>query len=121
MSFLGELGTQVLGAVIDYQTARFTQPQIQPVNYMAPTIQPASTFLSDGFMNLFEDAPVTGTTATEVIIDNATGQCIGVKKKKKRRRRRRLATTSDIKDIAALKSVLGGGKALDSWIATRGR
>lgn len=38
-----------------------------------------------------------------------------------RRRKRRLATRSDIADLAALKSVLGGGKALDSWIATRGR
>lgn len=39
-------------------------------------------------------------------------------KKKSRRRRNRLATASDIKDIASLKSVLGGGKALDTWIAT---
>jgi hypothetical protein len=36
-----------------------------------------------------------------------------------RRRRRRLATHSDIKDLAALKAVLGSGKAFDTWIATR--
>lgn len=36
----------------------------------------------------------------------------------KRRRRRSLATKGDIRDIGALKSVLGGGKALDTWIAT---
>lgn len=40
---------------------------------------------------------------------------------KSRRRKRRLASVSDIKDLAALKSVLGGGKAFESWIATRGR
>lgn len=40
---------------------------------------------------------------------------------KTRKRRRRLATTSDIRDLAALKSILGGGKAFDTWIATRGR
>lgn len=40
-------------------------------------------------------------------------------KTKSRRRRRRLATHSDIKDLAALKAVLGAGKAFDTWIATR--
>jgi hypothetical protein len=30
-----------------------------------------------------------------------------------------LATHSDIKDLAALKAVLGSGKAFDTWIATR--
>lgn len=40
-------------------------------------------------------------------------------RKKPKRRRRRLATHSDIKDLAALKSVLGSGKAFDTWIATR--
>ncbi len=37
---------------------------------------------------------------------------------KRRKRRKRLATASDIKDLSALKSVLGGGKGLDTWIAT---
>lgn len=40
-------------------------------------------------------------------------------KVKCRRKRRRLATHSDIKDLAALKAVLGSGKAFDTWIATR--
>lgn len=40
---------------------------------------------------------------------------------KSRKRRRRLASLSDIKDIAALKQVFGGGKAFETWIATRGR
>ena len=40
-------------------------------------------------------------------------------KTKCRRKRRRLATHSDIKDLAALKAVLGTGKAFDTWIATR--
>lgn len=43
---------------------------------------------------------------------------IGRKKRCPRRRRKRLATLSDIKDLAALKSVLGGGKAFETWIAT---
>lgn len=38
--------------------------------------------------------------------------------KKRRRRRRQLASRSDIRDLSALKGVLGNGKALQSWIAT---
>ncbi len=38
--------------------------------------------------------------------------------KKRRRRRKRLATPSDLKDLAALKGVLGGGEAFKVWIAT---
>lgn len=41
--------------------------------------------------------------------------------KKKRRRRRRLASVSDIKDLAALKAVLGNGEAFKTWIATHSR
>ncbi len=44
----------------------------------------------------------------------ATGQW----EKKRRRRRKRLATPSDLKDLAALKGVLGGGEAFKVWIAT---
>ena len=36
-----------------------------------------------------------------------------------KRRRRRLATLSDIKDLAALSAVLGKGKLLETWVATR--
>ncbi len=41
--------------------------------------------------------------------------------RKPRRRRRRLATVSDIKDLAALKAVLGAGEAFKTWIATHSR
>jgi len=60
------------------------------------------------------------TTETCVVVDNATGAVISTREVKHRRRRKRLATRSDIADLAALKSILGGGKALDAWIATRG-
>jgi len=68
------------------------------------------------------NACTPGTTEIrEVVIDKATGAVICIREKKTRRRRRRLATQSDISDLAALKNILGGGKAFDSWIATRGR
>lgn len=60
-----------------------------------------------------------GTTASEVIIDNATGRCLSVKVKKHRRRRRRLATKSDIADLAALKTILGP-KNLMNYVAVYG-
>jgi len=65
-------------------------------------------------------APGT-TEIREVVVDKLTGAVICIRKKRTRRRRKRLATQSDIADLASLKSILGGGKALDSWIATRGR
>lgn len=36
----------------------------------------------------------------------------------KRRRRKRLASKGDLADLAALKGILGGGKAFEVWIAT---
>lgn len=38
----------------------------------------------------------------------------------RRRRRKQLVTKGDIKGLAALKGVLGNGKAMESWIATHG-
>lgn len=38
--------------------------------------------------------------------------------KKRRRRHRNLATRGDIRDLSALKGVLGQGKLLETWIAT---
>lgn len=67
------------------------------------------------------NCPPGTTEIREVVIDKATGAVICIREKKTRRRRRRLATQSDISDLAALKNILGGGKAFDSWIATRGR
>lgn len=37
---------------------------------------------------------------------------------KRRRRHRNLATRGDIRDLSALKGVLGTGKLLETWIAT---
>lgn len=60
-------------------------------------------------------AAIGATEITEDLIAAATA----ASKVKCRRKRRRLATHSDIKDLAALKAVLGSGKAFDTWIATR--
>ncbi len=61
--------------------------------------------------------PKTRRYITTICPDGSTY----VREAKSRKRRRRLASVSDIKDLAALKNILGGGKAFDTWIATRGR
>lgn len=66
-------------------------------------------------------APCPGKAYQIITTVNPDGTTTSVTKQKTRRRKRRLATMSDIKDLAALKSILGGGKAFDTWIATRGR
>ena len=38
--------------------------------------------------------------------------------RQRRRRRKRVATERDVKDVAAIKGVLGSGKALELWLAT---
>lgn len=60
------------------------------------------------------------TDALDFFVDPGTGETVAVSKPKckRRRRRKRLATTSDIKDLAALKAVLGDGQNLKTWIAT---
>ncbi len=57
---------------------------------------------------------VSADCAPTMIYNSKTGKWT----RKRRRRRRQLATRSDIRDLSALKGVLGNGKALESWIAT---
>ena len=51
--------------------------------------------------------------------EEIAGLAKDLSKVKCKRRRRRLATLSDIKDLAALSAVLGKGKLLETWVATR--
>jgi len=62
---------------------------------------------------------VTPAATATIPAGHTTAGCPpGMMKKKVRRRRKRLATPSDLKDLAALKGVLGGGEAFKVWIAT---
>jgi len=113
-NLLGTLGSS-------YIQARYGGPR-QP-QVMAPTIraqgpqagvaaQPVDTLFEmgqEGYDYFFGN----GQAPKNVTIDPVTGRLC----KKQRRRRKRLATTSDIKDLAALKSVLSPAD-LKTWIAT---
>lgn len=58
--------------------------------------------------------PVAAACGPVMIYNSKTGKWT----KKRHRRRRQLATRSDIRDLSALKGVLGQGKLLEVWIAT---
>lgn len=112
---LGSMLAGVTQSVVDYQTQRFTTA---PVN--------DSPFIPNFIENVFEPTQqisIGGSTMScgtghpkRVLgyLDSNGNFC----KKKSRRRRARLATKSDIKDLASLKGILGGGKAFETWIAT---
>ncbi len=129
-NLLGTLGSQ-------YISARWGQPRppqvIQPTYQaqgpmagVAPTPVLAGPNLLDlgaqGLDYFFPDQPTTGVTPPvsngctppSYCVDGKTGK---VTIKQKRRRRRRLATSSDIRDLSSLKSVLSPAD-LKMWIAT---
>ena len=134
-----DLGSIVTTLGSQYIQARYGQPQVRPVMTAAPGLQvpvglgvdtygitPTPAFLPA----LPGAVAATGSLASKIggavaglglgLAADEIAAIAGVASKVKcRRRRRRLATHSDIKDLAALKAVLGSGKAFDTWIATR--
>lgn len=138
---LGNIITQLGSA---YITARYGQPPTMTPGF-DPSARPImATPVSDEFgVNLRRLPGVGGTARLPMALRGGAmstadkiGTAIGAlglglaadeiaeiataaSKVKCRRKRRRLATHSDIKDLAALKAVLGTGKAFDTWIATR--
>jgi len=64
-------------------------------------------------------AGILGGLGLGLAADDIVAVATSISKVKCKRRRRRLATHSDIKDLAALSAVLGKGKLLETWVATR--
>jgi len=98
----------------------FGIPVQQPIQAMPALAAPAAGALGylagEAYDYLTEPgAPVgKGCTPPSYCVDGKTGK---VTIKQKRRRRRRLATSSDIRDLSSLKSVLSPAD-LKMWIAT---
>ena len=65
---------------------------------------------------LTPSAPAASCGGASPVYKKVCGQYKWVQPK--RRRRKRLATQGDLKDLAALKGILGNGKAFEVWIAT---
>lgn len=99
-----------LGGLVQTAAEAWIQSELAPtpVSYAPPATIPADYQV--GPLNL---------DPFDLFTDPVTGQQTMVPRQKKcRRRRKRLATVSDIKDLAALKAVLGNGEAFKTWIAT---
>ena len=64
-------------------------------------------------------AGIIGSFGLGLAAEDIATLATSISKVKCKRRRRRLATHSDIKDLAALSAVLGKGKLLETWVATR--
>ena len=120
-NLLGNLGSQYISARWGGggQPTVFMPPAPTlpaPIQAQGPragiTTQPVDTLYEmgkEGYDYFFGNGPAPNN----MTIDPRTGRLC----KKQRRRRKRLATTSDIKDLAALKSVLSPAD-LKTWIAT---
>lgn len=112
-----------MGAVTDLLTSLGTT---YLDNRYGPTIQTGLPTYNQPQVNVgmglpFIDViPEPDACGTNMLWKPATKNCAGRWIKRSRRRRKRLATASDIRDLNSLKAVLGGGKALESWIATHG-
>lgn len=137
-----DLGSIIQNLGSQYIQARFGRVEPSVVPYFPPSQRPImATPVSDvygvqpaflgGLPALAGPAVRFGGSMADKIAGAVAGLGIGLSadeiaavagvasKVKCRRKRRRLATHSDIKDLAALKAVLGSGKAFDTWIATR--
>lgn len=102
-----DLGTVVATLGGQYIQSRYQQPpQQQPV-----FLDTITDFFTDG-------SAQTGAPAPGQKCGYVWNPDTGKWQKKSRRRRKRLATQSDLKDLAALKGVLGSGEAFKVWIAT---
>lgn len=102
-----DLGQLITDLGTTYIQSRYAQP---------PVTQPAFLPQVDvPFVDVIPQQP-TADCGGSLVYKKVCGEYRWVKQK--RRRRKRLASKGDLKDLAALKGILGQGKALDTWIAT---
>lgn len=83
--------------------------------------QPAPYFVGtgEGIMGGIPGFDVVGTEGKGNMVYDPNANCgQGKWIKKRRRRHRKLATKGDLQGLAALKGILGNGKAFEVWIAT---
>lgn len=119
---LGQIGG-VLGSVASispFVPSGFGQAGNFPtVTGGSPGFNEAVPVVTTGGVTMGDGCGTSGTEIREVVINKSTGAVICIRKKKTRKRRKRLATASDIKDLGALKTILGP-KALIAYISVKG-
>jgi len=117
-----------LGALIADLGSQYIQTKYAPTPFMPPAI-PAGPAIAGGVAAV-AGAMGVGLPFVDVIPGMPDGKACGGRPVykyhcgeykwvyPKRRRRKALATQSDLRGLAALKGVLGQGKAFEVWIAT---
>lgn len=111
-----DLGNIITSLGGQYINARYNSPvpQVQPVSGISP-------YIPDALEPYMFDSPVGGGGGCCDAVVPAPPRGYHYNRKgcltKNRRRRKRLATASDIKDLSALKAVIGPTQ-LKTWIAT---
>lgn len=115
---LGTLATDLLRQAGTAYIQRELGPQ--PVAYAPPAVTTGAGMLTNAVDIPFVDVipqPPDHSCGGSPVYKKVCGQYKWVTPK--RRRRKRLATQGDLKDLAALRGILGQGKAFETWIATR--
>jgi len=114
-NLIGNLGSAYLGAKYG------GGPSLQPVSLPGAAVgysdfpRDVTPALGLPFADIVRDAPGDGRG---YLWDPNANCGQGKWIKKRRRRHRNLATRGDIRDLSALKGVIGQGKLLEAWIAT---
>ena len=106
-----------LGNIITTLGGQYINARYQPTPQFPQPVASVSPFIPDVIEPyIFDEATIAGAAcvppAPKGYHYNRKG-CLS----KNRRRRKRLATASDIKDLSALKAVIGPAQ-LKTWIAT---
>ncbi len=104
-----------LGALITDLGTQYIQTKYAQTGPSPAVYQPAALDFDLPFVDVIPDMP-TNECGGSMVYKKVCGQYKWVKQS--RRRRKRLASRGDLRDLAALKGVLGQGKAFETWIAT---
>lgn len=107
-----DLGSILVGLGGQYINARWGQNQYGPSTGVGAPYMPGGVFnLGVPGVDVIPE-PSANCSTKGLVYDPEKGKWI----KRRRRRRRRLVTPTDIKDIAALKAIIGNGQALQSAV-----
>ena len=110
-----DLGSILTDLGSTYINARYGGPSVTYAQAPTPTPTIPADF-NIPFVDVIPEMP-TDNCGGSWVYKKHCGQWKWVRQKRKRQKA--LATKSDIRDLAALKEVLGNGKAFNTWIATR--
>lgn len=104
-------------------TIQYPQAAAVARTAMLPAVIEAAPLVARGAMSLLGNAgKIAGIAAALGLGEEVVSSVLELDKRTRRRRRRRLLTSSDVKDITVMASILGkGSEAFRTWLATSQR